>query len=154
MKRSLGSRFLFVTVFSLVLSLATGTVAAQTANLLYSFSGQDDGGHPQAVLIMDSSGNQYGTTSKGGTYNHGTVFELASSSGSYSEKVLYSFTNSNGDGAQPQAGLITDSSGNLYGTTYFGGAGCADAISSTFTFLQMMYKNMLVTTPAQSRHEK
>jgi uncharacterized repeat protein (TIGR03803 family) len=122
MKRSLGSRFLFVTVFSLVLSLATGTVAGQTANLLYSFSGQDDGGHPQAVLIMDSSGNQYGTTSKGGTYNHGTVFELASSSGSYSEKVLYSFTNSNGDGAQPQAGLITDSSGNLYGTTYFGGA--------------------------------
>jgi hypothetical protein len=76
----------FPTIFSAALSLAlllfaTGTVEAQAGSLLYSFKGQDDGGVPYAGLIMDSSGNLYGTTFKGGTSHHGTVFELADVNG-------------------------------------------------------------------------
>lgn len=123
MKLNLGSKFLFAAVFApAMLFLATGIAAAQNLSLLYNFKGQDDGGRPYGGLILDSSGNLYGTTSVGGTYNHGTVFELVNTSGAYSEKVLYSFTNLNGDGAQPQAGLLMDSSGDLYGTTFQGGS--------------------------------
>ena len=106
-------------VFELVNS--AGTYSEQ---VLYSFTNSGgDGAFPIAGLIMDGSGNLYGTTQQGGANNFGTVFELVSSSGTYSEQVLYSFTNSGGDGAYPIAGLLTDSSGNLYGTTQQGGAG-------------------------------
>ena len=71
-----------------------------------------------AGLIMDSSGNLYGTTEQGGAYGDGTVFELAKGSGTIT--TLASFNGANG--AFPFAGLIMDSSGNLYGTTEGGGA--------------------------------
>jgi uncharacterized repeat protein (TIGR03803 family) len=72
-------------------------------------------------LITDSAGNLYGTTELGGAKNQGTVFELSpTSDGSWTESVLYSFTGGS-DGAQPHAGLLFDSEGNLYGTTNFGG---------------------------------
>lgn len=88
--------------------------------VLYNFTNSNgDGANPHAGLIMDSSGNLYGTTMNGGTSGYGTVFELVNSSGNYSETVLHSFGGS--DGANPWAGLITDSSGNLYGTTTNGG---------------------------------
>ncbi len=67
---------------------------------------------------MDSSGNLYGTTDEGGADNDGTVFELAKGSGTIT--TLASFNGSNGE--NPVAGLIMDSSGNLYGTTAYGGA--------------------------------
>jgi uncharacterized repeat protein (TIGR03803 family) len=90
---------------------------------LHSFTNSGgDGSNPQADLIRDASGNLYGTTSQGGTNGYGTVFELVYSSGTYTEKVLYSFTNSGGDGNSPAAVLVMDASGNLYGTTVFGGA--------------------------------
>ena len=112
-----GANF-FGTVFELVNS--AGTYSEQ---VLYSFTKSGgDGGYPYAGLIIDGSGNLYGTTVQGGANNFGTVFELVNSSGSYSEQVLYSFTNSGGDGANPIAGLLADSSGNLYGTTQSGGA--------------------------------
>jgi uncharacterized repeat protein (TIGR03803 family) len=107
------------TVFELVNS--AGTYSEQT---LYSFTKTGGNGtYPYAGLIMDATGNLYGTTSQGGAGNWGTVFELVNSSGSYSEQVLYSFTNAGGDGAYPYAPLVMDSSGNLYGTTSVGGAG-------------------------------
>jgi uncharacterized repeat protein (TIGR03803 family) len=114
-------RFVAVS-FALValLCLATQAAEAQTVTALHSFGGSGDGTYP-AGLIADSSGNLYGTTDGGGASGYGTVFELVNSSGTYSEKVLYSFTDSNGDGATPEAGVIIDSSGNLYGTTYSGG---------------------------------
>jgi uncharacterized repeat protein (TIGR03803 family) len=106
------------TVFELVNS--SGTYDQQ---VLYSFGSMPGDGYlPEAGLVMDSSGNLYGTTSGGGASVYGTVFELVNSSGTYTEKVLYSFTDTNGDGANPYAGLILDSSGNLYGTTAWGGA--------------------------------
>ncbi len=72
----------------------------------------------QGALIMDSSGNLYGTTELGGTDNDGTVFELAH--GSSTITTLASFRGNNG--ADPWAGLIMDGSGNLYGTAEQGGA--------------------------------
>jgi len=81
-----------------------------------------DGGGPAGGVILDGSGNLYGTTAGGGTYGFGTVFKLAPlSGGGWQRNVLYSFK-SGTDGATPFAGLIFDSAGNLYGTTTYGGA--------------------------------
>ena len=90
--------------------------------LLYSFddSNANDGADPYAPLIMDSSGNLYGTTKVGGAHGQGTAFELASDG---SENLLYSFNDNNAnDGADPYSGLIMDGRGDFYGTTSLGGA--------------------------------
>ncbi len=96
--------------------------------VLYSFAGGTDGAGPQAALIFDPSGNLYGTTLYGGGpgcyggYGCGTVFKLSpSSGGSWIEALLYALDNIAGN--YPVAGLILDSSGNLYGTTEYGGSG-------------------------------
>jgi uncharacterized repeat protein (TIGR03803 family) len=104
------------TVFELV-----KTSVGYNEHVLYQFTGAD-GANPQAGLIMDASGNLYGTTSSGGAYGFGTVFELINSSGSYTEKVLYSFGGTAADGTDPVANLLVDASGNLYGTTKMGGS--------------------------------
>jgi uncharacterized repeat protein (TIGR03803 family) len=86
--------------------------------VLYSFTGGADGGYPAAGVIRDSAGNLYGTTPEGGTANAGVVYKLDTPG---HETVLYSFTG-NADGGDPNAGVIRDSSGNLYGTASGGGA--------------------------------
>jgi len=86
--------------------------------VLHSFSNGSDGAYPYAQLLRDSAGNLYGTTQGGGTDGVGTVFEIDSSG---KEKVLYSFHADPADGNFPYAGLIEDASGNLYGTTAYGG---------------------------------
>jgi uncharacterized repeat protein (TIGR03803 family) len=100
--------------------------------LLYSFSGSD-GAQPDSVLLLDAKGNLYGTTQNGGSSacggtGCGVVFELSpQSDGSWSETVLYRFCSVGNcaDGESPVFGpLVMDSGGNLYGTTYFGGASC------------------------------
>lgn len=97
---------------------------AQTLTILHSFNySNGDGTYPWAGLVTDTAGNLYGTTSSGGLNGHGAVFELVNSSGTYTETVLYSFTDSNGDGAIPYGGVILDSKGDLFGTTYSGGSG-------------------------------
>ena len=73
---------------------------------------------PQAALVMDGSGNLYGTASAGGASGQGTVFELAHGSGTITTLASFNGTN----GAMPEAALILDGSGNLYGTTSSGGA--------------------------------
>lgn len=103
------------TAFELVNSSGT-----YTEKVLFSFAFAD-GSSPNGSLIIDSSGNLYGTAAVGGSNRAGNVFELVNSSGTYTEKVLYSFAGSP-DGNEPLSSLITDSSGNLYGTTYQGGA--------------------------------
>jgi uncharacterized repeat protein (TIGR03803 family) len=88
---------------------------------LYSFCSAPnctDGEQPYAGVIMDSAGNVYGTTVGGGSASYGTVFKLDPSG---NETVLHSFTGANGDGENPEAGLVLDSAGNLYGTTEYGG---------------------------------
>lgn len=65
---------------------------------------------------MDSSGNLYGTTYSGGAHGWGTVFELTpKAGGGWTEKVLHSF-NINGNGEIfPEAGVVLDATGNLFG---------------------------------------
>jgi uncharacterized repeat protein (TIGR03803 family) len=91
--------------------------------VLYSFKGKADGANPVAGLAIDKVGNLYGTTTKGGPSNDGTVFELAVpkvTGGAWGEEVLHTFGEDK-DGASPVAGVTLDASGNLYGTTAAGG---------------------------------
>jgi uncharacterized repeat protein (TIGR03803 family) len=93
--------------------------------VLYSFLDNPDGVDPNGTLVMDSSGNLYGTTEGGGTANGGTVFKLsppATQGGTWTESVLYSFKGGTTDGEVPLVGVILDSKGNLYGTTEAGGS--------------------------------
>lgn len=91
-------------------------------NALYSFAGGNDPKLPYAGLVFDKAGNLYGTTELGGTNNQGTIFEIApNSNGTWTETVLYNFTGGP-DGGQPYGSLVFDTSGNLYGTTNFGGS--------------------------------
>jgi len=98
-----------------------------TATTLYNFLGSPDGAYPDSQLVFDPAGNLYGTTRKGGIPGEGdgVVFELSPQvGGGWAEAVVHAFTG-NPDGAHPQAGLIIDSVGNLYGMTVLGGdKGC------------------------------
>jgi uncharacterized repeat protein (TIGR03803 family) len=104
--------------------------------VLYSFTGGADGAFPYGSLLRSSAGSLYGTTSAGGTTTGncfpsgcGVVFQVNAAG---TESVLHSFTGSP-DGAYPYAGLIVDSAGNLYGTTYSGGAGaCTNGCGAVF----------------------
>ena len=113
-----GGAFGYGTVFEIVKS---GGVYAGTPTTLVSFN-LTDGGHPIAGLIADANGNLFGTTEDGGAFLQGTVFEIVKSGGVYAStpSTLVSFNGT--DGAFPQAGLIADANGNLFGTTIFGGA--------------------------------
>lgn len=75
---------------------------------------------PPAGVVVDASGNLYGTTVYGGSSDYGVVFELVSSS-SWKEKVLHSFAGGS-DGGYPNDTVTLDGSGNLYGTTQLQGA--------------------------------
>jgi len=114
-----GGTYNYGTVFELSPTVGGGW----SETVLHNFNENgSDGWGPQSGLIFDAAGNLYGTTTSGGTYNHGTVFELSPMpGGGWTETVLYSFGNST-DGAYPYyAGVIFDAAGNLYGTTYSGG---------------------------------
>jgi uncharacterized repeat protein (TIGR03803 family) len=89
--------------------------------VLHSFTGGSDGGYPYAGVVLDSAGNLYGTTNSGGSSGYaGVVYKLDPSG---NETVLHSFTGGS-DGSGPEYGNVTlDSAGNLYGTTFGGGAG-------------------------------
>ncbi len=101
------------------------SVRGKTETVLYSFAGgTTDGSDPEAGLVMDASGNLYGTTMAGGASGNGTVYELiapTSRKGTWTEKLLYSF-GAGTDGANPVGRVMFDSAGNLYGTTSAGGA--------------------------------
>jgi uncharacterized repeat protein (TIGR03803 family) len=104
-----------------------GTVFKMTGKgkeaALYSFLGGADGADPEAGLVMDATGNLYGTTTSGGSNGKGTVFKLAipkKTGREWKEKILYSFGKGT-DGATPVAGVSFDAAGNLYGTTSAGG---------------------------------
>ncbi len=109
-----------------VFQLTPGS-GAWTQSVLYTFAGGSDGRAPNARLLFDSSGNLYGTTMLGGNINSvcttgcGTVFKLSKTSSGWTQSVLYAFTGA-ADGTSPYDGLAHDSAGNLYGTTFAGGA--------------------------------
>jgi uncharacterized repeat protein (TIGR03803 family) len=88
--------------------------------ILHSFAGGADGKYPYIYgsLVRDSAGSFYGTTLAGGSSNQGIVFKLDTTG---KETVLHNFTGG-ADGGYPYAGVFLDSKGNIYGTTYLGGA--------------------------------
>jgi uncharacterized repeat protein (TIGR03803 family) len=106
------------TVFELIRQPGGGW----TEKLLHSFGNGTDGYFPYGGLILDSAGNLYGTTTQGGSFSKGTVFELSrQSNGQWKEKILYNFGSQAHDGQSPYTSLVFDSVGNLYGTTTAGG---------------------------------
>jgi uncharacterized repeat protein (TIGR03803 family) len=99
----------------------TRSAGKWSETVLYSFAGgSGDGAYPYSSIVLDKSGNLYGTTESGGPNQAGSVFELSGSGSSYTEKVLYFFTG-NTDGGTLDGGVIFDKAGNLYGTTASGG---------------------------------
>ena len=91
-------------------------------SILYNFNGAGDGSNPLAGVILDSVGNLYGTTQMGGdlscdfSQGCGTVFELSPSGSGWTENTIYTFESSSDVGTNPIAGLVFDTSGNLYGS--------------------------------------
>jgi uncharacterized repeat protein (TIGR03803 family) len=87
--------------------------------ILYNFAGGPDGAEPFAAIVRDSNGDLYGTTLFGGNnLSYGTVFKLDAGG---TKTLLHTFVGYPSDGSDPYAPLVRDSTGNLYGTTYFGG---------------------------------
>ncbi len=120
---------LYPALIALSCSLAFG----QTYKVLWSFAGSPtDGAYPVSGLVGDTQGNLYGTTVNGGTVvpcqstGCGAAFELSpNGDGMWTERLLYSFCADDttcADGYYPLSGLIFDHSGNLYGTTSWGGS--------------------------------
>ena len=115
-----------------VFELSPKTGGGWIEKVLYNFQ-QKDGASSTAGLIMDGAGNLYGTMSNGGkrvcTFTPdsgcGTVFELRPGTGGvWTETTLHTFDpTKNQDGSVPESSLVLDASGNLYGTTNYGGAG-------------------------------
>jgi uncharacterized repeat protein (TIGR03803 family) len=96
--------------------------APWTENILHSFTGAFDGANPSGKFVVDSVGNLYGETEKGGTFAGGVIEEFSpplQNRGTWTENVLYNLYE--GGGQFPQGGLIQDDAGNLYGVAQQGG---------------------------------
>lgn len=88
--------------------------------VLHGFGESNDGWYPDAAVIFDRKGNMYGTTSEGGPFGFGTVFEMSRKpDGGWTESILHAFSIYTAN--TPEAPLIFDQQGNLYGTTLNGG---------------------------------
>jgi uncharacterized repeat protein (TIGR03803 family) len=106
-------------------SVCTSVLCPWTETVLHSFTALPDGSTPGAGdLTFDQMGNIYGTTTGGGLNlclgGCGVVFKLSPSHGTWTETIAYSFTGA-GDGSLPEAGVIFDNAGDLYGTAFEGG---------------------------------
>jgi uncharacterized repeat protein (TIGR03803 family) len=93
------------------------TTGKQT--VLHPFTDGADGFVPQAGVIQDEAGNLYGTTADGSTDDGGAVFKLSATT--HKLTVLHTFTFGGTNGSSPNAGVIRDDAGNLYGTATVGG---------------------------------
>jgi uncharacterized repeat protein (TIGR03803 family) len=116
------ARLLVIPVVAALAAAMTWTSGAwaSTGTVLYSFAGGSDGATPEGPVVFDSAGNLYGTTTFGGANGDGTVFKLTHSGSGWTESVIHTFQPA--DGEFPEAPLVIDGSGNLYGTTFQGGA--------------------------------
>jgi uncharacterized repeat protein (TIGR03803 family) len=92
---------------------------ATTPTILVSFNGANGSG-PLAGVTADGNGNLFGTTSGGGASNNGTVFEVINTANGYANTPTTLVSFNGADGSLPQARLIIDANGNLFGTTTTG----------------------------------
>jgi uncharacterized repeat protein (TIGR03803 family) len=104
-------------LLNLSITPAAGAGPAPAFTVVHTFTGTD-GSRPLANLLL-YKGTVYGATSGGGARNAGAIFRIVVNSGA--ETVLHSFAGGPSDGANPLSGLMLDSIGNLYGTTFGGG---------------------------------
>ncbi len=122
----------------LAILLALGVVAravpsarAQSFTVLHEFAGGRDGAEPPSGVIVNATGDLFGVTEEGGSFDYGTVFQLDPTG---PETQLHSYLG--GEGLEPEGGLLLDSAGNLYGTTLNGGmsegGGCAHGCGTVF----------------------
>jgi uncharacterized repeat protein (TIGR03803 family) len=117
-------RFVKISAPLFLLVTLTPTAFGQKERTIYSFGASGDGYGPHSSLTRDSHGNLYGVTYAGGAYNGGTAFELSppvGGIGAWTETILHSFQGPPTDGWVPEAGVVFDKAGNLYGTTSGGG---------------------------------
>jgi uncharacterized repeat protein (TIGR03803 family) len=122
-----GGPYTYGTIFEL-----TRHVHGWREIVIHRFGLHDGAGHPYDRLLMDGSGDLYGT---GGD----AAFELSPTSKGWREVVLHKFTGEHGDGLGPAAGMIFDGVGNLYGTTDAGGSStvCTDGCGTVFELQRM-----------------
>jgi uncharacterized repeat protein (TIGR03803 family) len=112
-------RSLWLFVAAMALAIQPVSARAQSFKVLYSFTNDSaTGENPTSALVRDPKGNLYGIA-LGGGFGRGIVFELSSTG---HERVLYNFRGSDGDGDVPDSMSFRDSAGNLFGTTFQGGA--------------------------------
>src|SRR2546430_3711203 len=121
-KSNLFGRYALASAAALMMFAWTTETRAWTETVLHSFAGGSDGNAPFGGVIVDKTGNLFGTTNQGGgqcrrTIGCGAVFKLAPDG---TETVLHAFK-SGKDGNGPEAALVADNKGNLYGTTAGGG---------------------------------
>jgi uncharacterized repeat protein (TIGR03803 family) len=112
---------LIAVVVGICLGFSSINKAEAQATVLHSFNGnsENDGNEPVGPVVFDSLGNLYGTTFNGGTTGWGTVFKLTPAAGGWSESIFFNFNGQ--EAAWPTSPLTFDSSGNIYGSTFFGG---------------------------------
>jgi uncharacterized repeat protein (TIGR03803 family) len=105
----------------IVYQLTPNSDGTWTENVLHNFNGSDGAG-PWSPVAFDGRGNLYGTTTAGGSYDYGTVFEMTpNSNGTWTLVTLHSFTGGS-DGATPEyPGLTLDNAGHIYGAASAGG---------------------------------
>jgi uncharacterized repeat protein (TIGR03803 family) len=127
---SLRIHLLAVVTILIVAVMATTPAIAQQEKVLHTFSfTTTDAATPWSGLIFDKAGNLFGTSSAGGTSNSGTVYELTpTASGAWRERVLHSFSSDGVDGTAIYNNVTLDTSGNLFGVAYFGGANDKGAV--------------------------
>ena len=117
--KNLAIRSLWMVAAAMALAIQPLSAQARSYKVLYSFTNDLAAGEdPSSSLVRDPTGNLFGIA-LGGTFGRGIVFELSNTG---QESVLYNFKGSDGDGDVPDSMSFRDSAGNLFGTTFQGGA--------------------------------
>jgi uncharacterized repeat protein (TIGR03803 family) len=123
-----------------LIAVLTEPAQTQTYQVIYNFTGGDDGAYPKAGVTLGKGGGYYGTAYQGGSLNRGTVFKLARKSSGWLLSTLYSFKGQT-DGGGPLAGVVFGPDGSLYGTTELGGFNCGEGCGTVFNLKKSLSKN-------------